>query len=121
MNKQKYRIWDERTGKYISPDETVWLTQDGRVISWSLAENIMDITDKVIVEFCIDRKDCHGFDMYEGDVTNKGVVMWYNDLHWDCGGSVHPGYYFDGYDELDYYTGFDNIESIEIIGNIHGK
>lgn len=60
--------------------------------------------------------------IYEGDITQYGVVEYRADLNWDSGGSVHPGFYFSGAYEngetgsLSYHSGFDDCE---IIGNIH--
>ena len=69
----------------------------------------------------IGRKDRNEKEIYEGDITDYGVVSWFNDLNWDSGGSIHPGFYFGGdskYDnELDYSQGFD--DSIEVLGNIY--
>lgn len=67
------------------------------------------------------RKDKNGVEIYEDDATNYGVVKWFDNLAWDMGGSIHPGFYFDEaiYDhddfttELSYHKGFKN--DIEII------
>ena len=68
------------------------------------------------------REDKNARGIYEGDITNYGVIEWCDCLNWDGGGSEHPGFYFkDKYEcnekgSLSYHDGFD--EDIEIIGNI---
>lgn len=66
--------------------------------------------------------DKNGVDIYDGDDTNYGKIVWFNDLNWDSGGSRHPGFYFeDGCEhsdskfddhEMSYHTRFD--EDIEV-------
>jgi hypothetical protein len=62
-------------------------------------------------------RDKNGKEIYEGDITNNGVVNYLTELSWDSGGSLHPGFYFEALSDLQYHTGFD--EEIEVIGNIY--
>ena len=56
-------------------------------------------------------------EIYEGDVTNYGIVGFHTDLNWDSGGSNHPGFYFDNGGEMGYHCGF--FVDIEVISNIY--
>ena len=64
----------------------------------------------------------NGVDFYEGDITNNGVIKFFEDLNWDSGGSYHPGFYFQGEyysddHELEHHISFD--EDLELLGNIY--
>lgn len=111
MREIKFRVWSILRKSFVYP--VIDITND-----------FNDMThENRIFEQYIERKDKKGVEIYEGDITNYGIVTWFNSLSWDCGGSNHPGFYFKpiGYDlldeELDYYLGFD--DDVEVIGNIH--
>ncbi len=63
--------------------------------------------------------DKNGKEIYEGDITDKGVIEFQTNLNWDSGGSLHSGFYFKTYNnegELDYHSSLDDCE---VIGNIY--
>lgn len=68
------------------------------------------------------RFDVKNIEIFEGDITNHGIVEWFDNLSWDSGGSDHPGFYFrpnyktDEPEDLRYHTSFDNCE---VLGNIY--
>lgn len=76
--------------------------------------------DLELMEY-IGRKDNTGTKIFEGDILEDGaVVEYFDDLHWDSGGSAHPGFYcrkwfeYGEVGELSYHYGFDDCR---VIGN----
>jgi uncharacterized phage protein (TIGR01671 family) len=123
MREIKFRAWDRKLGKWsvpvISGNGTIYLNRDNAIADMS----IKDLNEKVQVCQFTGLKDKNGKEIYEGDITNYGVIEWNDDLNWDSGGSNHPGFYFkDKYEMgdkgcLDYHTRFDS--DIEVLGNIY--
>ncbi len=57
--------------------------------------------------------------IFEGDITDGGIIEFQTHLNWDSGGSLHSGFYFKTYNnegELDYHSSLNNCK---IIGNIY--
>lgn len=87
------------------PFENPYFSQQLKVMQWTGIRDEFDV------------------DIYEGDITNEGIVRWFDNLSWDSGGSQHSGFYFEKtwtdkeFPELDYHSHLDS--SIRVLGNIY--
>lgn len=119
MRDIKFRVWDNDTDYmgYLYPDMT-YMEGTGKWLIDDLGETL-NMDDKTI-ELYTGVKDINGVEIYEGDlILAKSIeyeVEWFNTSFWAIPysgvGSSQPIsnlYEYDG----------NNVEKIEVIGNIH--
>ncbi len=130
MREIKFRVWDKEENKMIYLDDEnigIQIYLSGKFEPYSKDRGYGEcgtykFPNEYILMQYIGRKDINGKKIFEGDITNHGIVEYNTKLNWDGGGSEHPGFYFrEGYDslgneaELEYHTGFDDCK---VLGNI---
>lgn len=64
------------------------------------------------------QNDKNGNEIWEGDITNMGVIEFQNNLNWDGGGSEHSGFYFKTYEDCGDLEWYDCLIDCEVIGNV---
>jgi uncharacterized phage protein (TIGR01671 family) len=125
----KFRAWDSKDEKMFIPD---YITNEGLIMCHNEYEcpsfhpNDTNEHPLILMQYT-GLKDKNGKEIYEGDITNYGIIKWFNELCWDGSGSCHPGFYFknggihqendENYIDMDWHIGFE--DDIEIIGNIY--
>lgn len=124
MKKHMYRAWIAHLNAMA---DNVWVYADG---SWGYSYEDEDSpmgvnhaqgdeeAGDVLMQY-IGIEDTNGEPLFEKDVTNRGVIEWFEKLSWDSGGSEHPGHYIKDalvHGELDWHVTLTH--GIEKLGNI---
>jgi len=106
MRDIKFRAWHQKV-KIMSDSFNVWDMQLPGI----------EIDRGGILMQYTGLKDKNGVEIYEGDITNFGVIEWCENIGFDGGGGNHSGFYFKRCaGELEYH---DNMDECEVIGNIY--
>ena len=76
MNTIEYRIWDRLSQSYFPPKYylNLCLKPDGNVMWFSTETGFEDITQNVIVQFCIGIRDKNKIKIFEGDILENGFT-----------------------------------------------
>jgi uncharacterized phage protein (TIGR01671 family) len=131
MRELKFRAWDKQEKKYWHDIQTAYDCNYPVVCFGQFIQEPMEDENGIYTEerrFEVEQftglQDKNGKEIYENDITNKGIVKWFDAIHYDGGGAVHPGFYLTDKNglllseiELSYPDGFYN--DIEVLGNIH--
>jgi len=118
----KFRVWDTATKKMLSGfhlfGETtliggihVWQQQEGEAIGIKRS-NISALADLIIMQYT-GLEDKNGKEIYEGDIVQRGVVLFSNGkfqgYYYESNGGIAESWEDDLYKEKD----------IEVLGNIY--
>ncbi len=121
MNRElKIRIWDIEAESYLPGITDIYEAMFNDGCYYQHTSEISEVKKRYIIEQFTGVQDKRNVDVYEGDITDEGAVEWIKGLHWDGGGSMHPGFYYNNkYDEGDmsYHKVLDC--TCTITGNVH--
>lgn len=119
----KFKSWDEHFNEMLSPEETEFFNEDGKLVSYYYAGRKHPLYEdgKTIKVYCkllqyIGRLDKNGKEIYEGDILNGGD---YNGSY-RYGVVIRKGHEFYSIPTGKFGEGFStNFNQMEVIGNIY--
>ena len=95
----KFRIWDNEQEKYLDGITNLYeaLFNDG--CYYGYASGLDENVKRYVIEQFTGITNSKGVDLYEGDITKEGTIIWDDELGWDGGGSSHPS-------DVDVWSGY---------------